>query len=271
MLCTFSEMCRSVKGQFPAEYKRRRTAEKRRRHNLPPLPGNPMSALSLLGNGMRGGRRRGGGLLAGGRGGAAGGNVLAAGAGVCFVVLLMMLGFTVFATTVGFMLWYMVEVSMDLLCDLALEISEFVDLAYQALLLLCIEGRVPTDLSHLISASAGRMLSAFTKLVNRTQTTTSIDSVEDEDGVNMEISATESDDVITGAQNNNTAGQPTPTTPSQFLSRMAQAQVANYMLVGFLVTYILYRFAKHIQGRRLAAAAAAAAQQQAAAAAEVVN
>ena len=210
------ELCSTIKTLFAEEHRKRRVVEKRsRRQPQLPLPGAPVPGNFLAqSRGQRG--RRGGGT-----------HVLAAGAGVCFVVLLMMLGFTVFATTIGFLLWYMVEVSMDILCDVALEVSTFFDLAYQALVLMCIEGRVPTDLANLMTASGGRMLHAFTKLVNRTQ------PAEDETDVPEVIEEAEA---VNGTSSS-----------VQFLTRMAQAQMANYVLVGFLVTYLLYRFAKHVQ------------------------
>ena len=219
-----TEMCRTIKSLYPEEHRKRRQIEKRnRRQPQLPLPGAPAPGTLSSFLAQRHNRNRGGG---------GGSDVLAAGAGVCFVVLFMMMGFTVFATTIGFLLWYMVEISMDIVCDVAQEVSTFFELGYQALVLMCIEGRVPTDLAHLMSASAGRMIHAFTKLVNRTR-----------DPESEELSG-ELPKVMEGSTAESINGTSTGT---QFLTRMAQAQMANYVLIGFLVTYLLYRFAKHVQ------------------------
>lgn len=212
----FAEMSRAVKSLFPTDYKRRRAIEKRRRHQLPPLPGT--RALP-----PRHGRP----------GNSA--HFLAAGAGVCFVVMLMMLGFTVFATTIGLVLWYLVEVAMDLLCELAVEVNDFISMAYQALVLTCVDGRVPEELAQHITASALRMITAFTRLMNRTQQVTG----EEDEGYVEKNAVDDSSD--TGNSTNDS---------SQFLMHIVHAQRANYVLVGFLVTYLLYRFARHIQAER---------------------
>jgi hypothetical protein len=236
-----ADMCRTIKAKYPEEHRKRRQMEKRnRRHPTLPLPGAPapgsLSSFLAQRHVHRNNNR------AGGAGGGGGSQVLAAGAGVCFVVLLMMLGFTVFATTVGFVLWYLVEVSMDVLCDLAAEASTLLELGYQAIVVACIEGRVPTDLARLASASAARMIGAFTKLMNRTR---GADTDASTSSSASSPDLPEASDAIPGADNMNGTAPGT-----QFLSRMAQAQMANYVLVGFLVTYLLYRFAKHVQQAR---------------------
>jgi hypothetical protein len=82
----------------------------------------------------------------------------------------MLLGFTVFATTVGFFLWYLLEVAMDIFIDVFMEMNNFFDRAWQALIILCIEGQVPAQVNTMLAGSVRRMFASFGKLANRTKT-----------------------------------------------------------------------------------------------------
>lgn len=211
-----------VKSKFPAEFKTRQNVEKKFKKKLAPLPGVPMSALQYFQIQQR--QRPNNRDLNPT-------NFLTTCSGVCCVVLLMMLAFTVFATTVGFVLWYVMEVAMEVVAELAFEANQLCNLAWQALIILCIDGKVPHELKQIMSESCGKILGAFTRLVNRTQTFLGEGEVPPPAMVYYVPY-----DVTNGT--------------SPFLSKVAQANIANYLLLGGFFTYCLYRLAKYIQGNQ---------------------
>lgn len=163
--------------------------------------------------------------------------MLAMWGGACFVILLMILCFTIFAMTVGFFLWYLLEVAMDIVIDVFMEMNNFFDRAWQALIILCIEGQVPEQVNTMLAGSVRKMFASFGKLANRTKTFLNDGEFYDygtyDVGVMRDHVANMRDHVA-----NET---------SQLLSRMAQASVANYLLAAVLMTYMVYRLARHMQ------------------------
>ena len=98
------EYTTTIKYYFPEEHNLRKKIEKKQRQKQHPLPGSQVPAGARRQRGRRGANQQ-----------------LSVFAGVCFVVMLIFLGFTIFAITIGFVSWYLLEVAMDLvsLCGIA--------------------------------------------------------------------------------------------------------------------------------------------------------
>ncbi|ELU04313.1 hypothetical protein CAPTEDRAFT_223896 [Capitella teleta] len=213
----------TVQTTFPQEYRARKKVEKKLRNKLPPLPGCASGPLRFFQTSVQRYRNR-------------RASMLTMWSGACFVLLLMIFGFTVFATTVGFFLWYLLEVAMDIFIDVFMEMNNFFDRAWQALIILCIEGQVPEQVNTMLAGSVRRMFASFGKLANRTKTFLNDGEIYEygEVGVNMRDHVANMRDHVANET-------------SQLLSRMAQASVANYLLVAALMTYMVYRLARYMQ------------------------
>ena len=131
----------------------------------------------------------------------------------------------------------MLEVAMDIFIDVFLEMNNFFDRAWQALIILCIEGQVPEQVNTMLAGSVRKMFASFGKLANRTKTF--LNEGEFYEYGNYDVGQMR-DHVAT--MRDHVANE-----TSQLLSRMAQASIANYLLVGILMTYMLYRIARHMQ------------------------
>lgn len=94
--------------------------------------------------------------------------ILAASAGVCFVVCLIFLGFAVFATTIGFVMWFLLEVAMDAVPEIYFATDNFFRYSFQALALWCLDGNIPEGHAGAINASLLQIVSSFSRLANRT-------------------------------------------------------------------------------------------------------
>ena len=206
----------ATKTLFPSEYQERHKLERKKRRHRASLPGT---------NGGRGrpGRR--------GNNGAQ--NSLTTCAGVCFVLLFMMGGFTIFATTVGFCAWYLLETAMALLVDLTLEIQTFTEVLKTCLILCCVDGGLSREKWRSLYDSAARVAGAFTRLVRSRNSTSHIQSAAVDTLLLSEPQTSAQTDYSYHA-----------------LWKGTQHYIANYVVFGCLVTFVLYKFAKYIQARR---------------------
>ena len=166
---------------------------------------------------------------------------------VCFVILFMMAGFTVFATTVGFVAWYLLEVAMDLLVDVTLEIQTFSELLKTCLILFCIDGRLSPEKWQSLYDSAGRVVGAFSKLVksrnNSLYHATVFSGNTEADSASFPGAGAAEQTTMSSAPTHNDYSY-------QTVWKITQQYIANYVVFGCLVTFVLYKFAKYMQARR---------------------
>ena len=219
-----ADFWKDVKTFFPQEYQDRHKVERRKRKHRYSLPGQGHGGRNAAARRMR-------------NGGNNGGNVFAMWAGVCFVILFMMLGFTVFATTIGFVAWYFLELAMDMTVDLVLEMQSFSELFKTSIVVFCIDGGLTPEKWHQLYDAAGRVLGAFTKLVHTRN--------ESEVGI-PEWLMSSYRGVASSSYSSEAANK-----AYHMLWKMTQTHIANYVVFGCLVTFIMYRLAKYMQARRV--------------------
>lgn len=222
--CAHTELWTATKTLFPSEYKERhQQVRKKKNRHRGSLPGS-ISRRSRLNRRANGG----------------GQNVLTMWAGVCFVLLFMMLGFTVFATTVGFVAWYLLEVAMELLVDLTLELQTFSEVLKTSCILFCIDGGLSAEKRKTLWDSASRVAGAFTKLM-RSRSLSNFTATD-------ALYPTGENAGSSSAQGGSSGGANDMT--YEALWKVTQTYIANYVVLGCLVTFLLYRLAKYMQTRR---------------------
>lgn len=150
--------------------------------------------------------------------------ILAHWAGVCFVVLLVMLAVAILATTVGMVLWYLWEITMDYFIELVVIVDDAFNSAWETVVLTLFEGGVSPQTAKVMMGSFGHVLHTFGKFFNK--------SLEKAAELAAEHGAKGKAKVQEGYQ---------------YLSSAMQADIANYVLIMGIVTYIVYKFAKYRQ------------------------
>ncbi|KAK2148212.1 hypothetical protein LSH36_510g03064 [Paralvinella palmiformis] len=193
---------------FPEAYHSRHKLEKKQKHKLPPLPGEAITIDNRYGQ-----------------------NMLATWSAVCGIVLLMMFVFCVFASLVGFVLWYMMEVVLDVAGELMMEISDLFSFSWQALIILYLEGQMPHNIQEVMSGCLSRILGTLTRLVDRTKVFFTEGEVTPPPPVTIYIS----DPQIHFSNH------------TQVLTKVAQADLVNYVFLAGLVTYLFYRIGRYLQ------------------------
>jgi hypothetical protein len=215
-LCQLNEeMNNLVRGMFPEEISKRKSIERKGHEKLPPLPNYKNHLLPPLSRRSRYWNRN----------TPRGSFVLAHWAGVCFVVMMMMLGICILATTVAVCAWYIWEVSVDVVIEIAVNVNRLFDSVWQAVTELLPEGNITPEMAKLLAGSFGQLLHAIGRLFNGSEPP--LDS-----GVNG--------GALEGQESNS----------APFLTDAQQADIANYFLVCGLMTYMIYRLAKFCQARR---------------------
>ena len=108
--------------------------------------------------------------------------------------------------------------------DVAVELQTLCDLLRSAIILFCIDGSLKEEYIHALFNSSTRLLMAFAKVVGTQENT----------GNNVD-------------ENIKTLKDHMAERTDQILTKMTQAAIANYVVVGAIVTYALYRFARYLQ------------------------
>ena len=145
-----------------------------------------------------------------------------------FFVLLVMFAFTVFATTVGFLLWYILEVTMDITLDLLAACSDFWDYLYQAIIIWAVNGQLPPQFRALLSNSLQDIGQAFVKMWER--------------GWELWSRENQYTHIFMGRlRYHMTNGT------NEFLSKVQETHIAHYIIMGCLSTFLLYRLARYVQ------------------------
>ena len=200
-----------MKSLFPEAYHERMKQERKKRRHRQPLPGasNPRARSS---------RRR----------ASDGVHPLRMWAGVCFVLLFMMFGFTVFATTIGLVFWYLLEKSANLLVDVTLQVDTFSDVLKTSLVALARSGGYSEEALLALKDSARRVVDAFTRLVHPR-------NLSDYSPSSFARLSLVSDNIEKS---------------SEMFQKLTQTNIANYVVVGCVMTFAFYKLAKYLQARR---------------------
>ncbi len=209
------ELLKKVKSTFPDEYKARNKIEKKIRNKLPPLPSSGQLNLSSALRGLRSPAAQGRNLI------------LAQIAGVCFVALLIILAAAVLTTTIAMVLWYLWELSTDVVIECAVKLNNFFDQVWNTGIVVLLEGNVSPELAKILLGSFGQALYAFGRLFNKSLEINKVDGEE--------------------AHSATSSGWSSP----HYLSAAMQADVANYALIMGFVTYLIYRLARYRLARDL--------------------
>ena len=160
---------------------------------------------------------------------------------MCFVVCLIFLGFAVFATAVGFVMWYFLEVALDVFIDLYLDIGNCISYAVGALALLYIDGNIPEGHASMINASVVKILSSFSRLANRTmEFLNEGEVVEKMAPYNASINYSELFASDASQESNH------------IFSKFIQATLANSLIIACIVLYAVYRLARYLWIQRRA-------------------
>ena len=207
----FAEFCESVKSLFPEAHHERMKQERKKRRHRQPLPGsaNPRARVN---------RRR----------GSEGVHPLRMWAGVCFVLLFMVFGFTVFATTIGLVFWYLLERSANLLVDVTLQLETFSEVLQTSLVVLGRSRGYSEEAWLAMKDSARRVVGAFTRLVHPR-------NLSDYSPSSFARISLVSDNIEKSCE---------------MFQKLTQTTIANYVVFGCVITFALYKLAKHVQARR---------------------
>ena len=213
-----TEMSNIVKTVFPKEYNQRKAMEKKNRKKLPPLPSSGSFTFTRFNRD----RNR--------------NYVLIHWAGVCFVVLLIVMAISILATTVGMLLWYLWETFMDYFIDGLVSVNGYFDYSWQLIIMILLEksDEISPELAKMLAGSFGQVLHAVGKLFNR-----SVENPLDFSVLNT-AGPEESSSSESAAQIN-------------YVISAFQVDLANYILVMCVVTYLIYRFARYRQARQVEA------------------
>ena len=218
-------MTTRVQSEFPEEYRSRKLAEKKAGGKLPPLPStkNSLSLSQLRRARSRGSNR----------------NLLLANlAGVCFVALLAILGASVLVTTVAMVLWYLWEVLLSATLDTVIHVNHFFDTAWTTMVTFLLEGHVTAQEAKILLGSFGQVLYAFGKLYNETQI--KIEELKKSSFVASMSRTTEK---------SNTE-EPVDNGLDSYIPKSMQADIANYLLIMSVCTYLIYHLARYCLGRQ---------------------
>lgn len=201
-----------IKRLFPDEVSSRRKSERKSRIGQFPLPGGQRGIVQFLrGRRYAPGQRSSHYFIT----------------SVCLVLLLLMITFTILATTVGVIVIYLVELFVDVGVELFDDVNWFVNYAMQMLIVFCIEGRIPQELSKLWLGRVCRIIDDIARIANRTMHTGGNDTSGDEL------------DVI------GHRGVHTSYYTQYMLSKMAQANAANVILLSCLGIFLVYKLLQH--------------------------
>ena len=198
-----------MKTVFPDEVDSRTKLERKTRINRLPLPGGQLAVVPYL----RGRQSA---------PGAGRGNYFAT--SVCLVLLLTMIAFTILATTVSVVMTYVFEMFVDTGVELLDDMNWLVSYATQMVGVYFIEGTVPQELRKLCLARISRIIDNIARIANRT----------------IRVGDDGSASGVEGDLDDH-RGLHTSYYTQYMLSRMAQANVANTILLSCLGMFLVYK------------------------------
>jgi len=207
-----SEFDEDIKRLFPDEVSSRTKSERKTRIGQSPLPGGQRGIVQFLrGRRYAPGQRSGHYFMT----------------SVCLALLLMMITFTILATTVGVIVIYLVELFVDIGVELLDDVNWFVSYATQMLLVFCVEGSVPQELSKLWLGRVRRIVDDIARIANRTMRLGGNDT----SGADVDESGHR--------------GVHTSYYTQYMLGKMAQANAANVVLLSCLGMFLVYKLLQH--------------------------
>ena len=206
------EFDEEMKRTFLDEVDSRTNLERKTRIDRLPLPGGQLAVVPYL-------RAR--------RPGPGSGHYFAT--SVCLVLLLTMVAFTILATTVSVVVTYVVEMFVDTGVELLEDVNWLVSYTTQMIGVYFIEGTVPQELRKLCMARVSRIIDNIVRIANRT-------IKDDSRGVDGDL--------------DDHRGLHTSYYTQNMLSRMAQSNVANTILLSCLGLYLMYKLLNRRQLNR---------------------
>ena len=210
--CLLSDFDEDIKRLFPDEVYSRKKLERKNRTGHLPLPGGQVGMFQLFRRRQYAPDQRSDHYFM---------------TSVVLVLLLTMIAFTILATTVGVVVTYLVELFVDVGAELLDDVNSFFNYATQMLIVFCVEGNIPQDLSKQWLVCVHRIINDIARIANRTFLMGDSNESDEEQNLNYQ------------------RGIHTSYYTQYMLSKMAQANVANVILLSCLGIFVVYKLLQH--------------------------